>query len=668
MHVGAGGVRGAGIRGRMRFRGGLVLVAALVIVLLYFRGLGSVPFLDPDEGMYAEIAREMLASGDWIVPRFNGVVYVEKPPLLYWLTAATYAVAGPSEFSARFWKVASMLGTIALTAGLGCRLFSPRVGGLSGAILATTLGAFLFSRITQMDPLFVLAITLAVYGIASAGRVPEEGPPGRAWRGGLWFWLGVGIALMSKGLLGIILPLLLLSLWILLRRDVQVIRRGWSWAGVFLAALLVLPWHAAAWAKVPGFVQFYLVDNQLLRFLGERAYVEDSKSMGTIPFLGITLFALFPWTPYLTAALTAVWRDARSMRPSKTSSRFAKAFGYAGMSARVEDSGWTFCDPRIHFLVGWILVVVGLFSVSSFKVEYYALPAFPAVALLVAALIDRADGGSGRHPSSASASPGNPIPGPRVAFRLLRSWSWVALVGGLLYLTATTWAWWAGSLTPRSIVRGLSMWATSYRVLLDQGLPLPSVSPGYYASILMGGGLLWVVGFAAAVYALRRDRVLAAAAAVVFIGLGLASLASSVLQEIGRHHSVRPLAARLNGLLQPEDILVHERGLEKGGGLPFYTQRQVLVLNGTQGDLEFGSRLPESRRTFIGTQAFLDLWEGGRRVFLVTDLPVERSAISRIPGSHPEALASTGMRWLYSNRPAAASTLPLNLPFSTNAQ
>lgn len=669
MGKGARGQRGLGDRRGTHLSRAVAPACILAVTLLYFWGLGSLPLLDPDEGMYAEISREMLASGDWIVPRFNGVVYVEKPPLMYWLTAATYAVAGPTEFSARFWKVASMLGTIALTSGLGCRLFSSRVGALSGMILATTLGAFLFSRITQMDPVFVFAITLAAYGIVSAGTPAESGQRGKTRRGGLWFWVGVGIATMSKGLLGIIFPLVLLGLWILLSRDIQMIRRGWSWPGVLLAALLTLPWHAAAWWKVPGFVQFYLLDNQLLRFLGERVYVEDGKSLGTIPFLGITFFALFPWAPYLMAALTVVWRDIQHGLPSKTSSRLAAASGDAELSAAgggsVVPRPW---DRRVHFLVGWLLTVVGFFSVSSFKLEYYALPAFPAAALLVAALVGRADADRERHAPLKTASVDDPAAVSSRSITALRCWSWVALVGGLLYLTATTWAWWAGFFTPLSIIRGLSLWATSYRVILEQGLPLPSVSPGNYASILIGGGLLWVAGYAAAVFALRQRRVLMAASAVVLIGFGLGGVASSVLQGIGRHHSVKPLAVRLNGMLRPEDVLVHERGLEKGGGLPFYTGHQVLVLNGTQGDLEFGSRFPESRRRFIDTRAFLDLWEGGQRVFLVTDLPFTWSAISRVPGPQPSALASTGVRWLYVNRPSATGSSPTTRTLSADTR
>ena len=662
VHETAKGTRGVRIRGSEITSKVLILASALVVGLFYFWGVSTLPFLDPDEGMTAEIAREMLASGDWIVPRFNGVVYIEKPPLMYWLTAATYAAVGASEFSARFWKVAPMLGTIALTVGLGRRLFSRRVGGLSGLILATTLGTFLFSRITQMDPLFVFGITLAVSGIVSAAKTPEKGPREGTSYGGLWFWLGVGVAVMSKGLVGIVFPLALLGLWILLRRDVQLVQGGWSWVGVLLAALLIVPWHAAAAMKVPGFAQFYLLDNQLLRFLGERAYVEDGKSLGTIPFFGITFFALFPWAPFLVAALACVWRETWRTRSSMGPRWLAVGIRDKGMPVTPSDSRSTFHDSHIHFLVGWLLLVVGFFAVSSFKLEYYALPAFPAVALLIAALIAHAGGWQVRDSSSVAAGPEDTNLGHQVAFTLLRSGVWVGLIGGLLYLAAVTWAWWAGSFTPLNIVRGLSIWSTSYRVVLEHGLPLPSLSPTHFEVVLIGAGLLWVVGFAVAVYALRGSRVLTAAGALALVGLGLVALANSVLLEIGPNHSVKPLAARLNRLLRTEDILIHELGLERGGGLLLYTGRRVLVLNGIQGDLEFGSKFPESRQAFIDSGRFLDLWGGRERVYLVTDVPRERSAISRLPGAHPMALASTGTRWLYANHPPGSAALTHGSP------
>ena len=583
--------------------------AALALLLLaapfYLWGLGTVGFQDPDEGMYAEIAREMLASRDWVVPTFNGVPYVEKPPLMYWLTAATLAALGPSEFAARLWKVLPVLGAIAMTGALGRRLFCARAGMVGAGVLATTLGAFLFSRISVMDPLLLFGVSLAAYGVVCAGD--------RSGRGDLWFWLGLGIGVMGKGLPGLVFPLALLGWWAFVRRDTGAFRGVWTGRGVLLAAVLVLPWHTLASWEVPGFFRFYVVDNQVLRFLGARAYAEDGTSLGTLAFLGVSAAALFPWTPVLAAAL-----DLAARGPVR--------------------------DPGLRFLLGWAGLVAGVFLVSSFKLEYYALSAFPATALLAAVLVCRA----------ADAAPAEDAArGPSArALGALRRWAWISVGGGTLFCLAAAWMWRAAHLDPAGIVWGLSFWSTNYRIILDHGLPLPPVAPGHYAAVLLGGGALWTAGFGAAVCFLARRRVWAAAAAVGAVGVGMCLLAGVVLREVGPHHSLKPLAERLNAVLQPGDVLIHERGVEKAGGLLFYTRRRVLILNGRRGDLEFGSGLPGRSRCFIGTEEFRELWAGSGRAFLVTDLPAPRSAIGGMAPGASTLVASTGTRWLYANRAA----------------
>jgi hypothetical protein len=588
--------RAAGIRDWTAETGALLALLVLAAGSLYLCGLGTVGFQDPDEGMYAEIAREMLASGDWLVPTFNGVPYVEKPPLMYWLTAATLAALGPTEFAARLWKVLPILGSVALTGVLGGRLFSPRAGLVGAGILATTLGTFLFSRISVMDPLLLFGVSLAVCGLSCAGD--------RGGRGDLWFWLGIAVGVMSKGLPGLVFPFALLGWWAFAQRSPGTVRALWTARGVITAVALILPWHAMASWTVPGFFRFYVVDNQLLRFLGARTYVEDGTSLGALAFLGVTAAALFPWTPVLAATLE---------RAARGSTR----------------------DPGQRFLLGWVALVVGLFLASSFKLEYYALPAFPAAALLAAALVCRAADA----PATDHAAGG-----------ALRRWVRIALAGGVLFCLAVVWTWQAGSLSPASIVRGLSFWSTNYRIVLDHGLPLPPVSPERYAAVLLAGGALWTVGFGAAAWCLSRRGAWTAAAAVGAVGVGMCLLAGVVLREVGPHHSLKTLADRLNVLLQPGDVLIHERGMEKGGGLLFYTKRRALVLNGRRGDLEFGSRLPGGSRAFIDSEQFREVWSGGSRAFLVTDLPVQRSAIGLIAGGAPAPVASTGTRWLYANR------------------
>jgi len=584
-------------------------VALAVLLLLatpiYLWGLGTVGFQDPDEGMYAEIAREMLASRDWIVPTFNGIPYVEKPPLMYWLTAGTLALLGPSEFAARLWKVLPVLGTMAMTGALGRRLFSPRVGVVGAGILATTLGSFLFSRITVMDPLLLLGVTAAAYGVAGARD--------RTVQADLWFWGGIAIGVMSKGLLGLAFPLSFLGACLLIRRDAGTLRTLCAGRGVLLAALAIIPWHTLIAWRVPGFFHFYVLDNQVLRFLGARAYVEDGRSLGILGFLGVTLFAFLPWLPFLGAVI--------------------------GLAR-----GGTARDQGVWFLLAWIGVVVGTFLASSFRLEYYALPAFPAMALLVALLVCRA---ADLSPAAGARS----VLSGQECRAALRRWMWVALLGGILYCATLAWFWGSGDLSAMNIVRGLSLWSTNYRIILEQGLPLPPVSKGSYALVLLGGGALWTLGFGAALWYLSRKRVLASTVAIGAVGVGICLLAGTVLQAVGSHHSLKPLAERLNTVLRPQDVVIHERGLEKGGGLLFYTNHHVLVLNGRRGDLEFGSSLPGSDRRFIDTPQFQAIWNGSVRAFLVTDLPPSRSAIAGAAIGAPVLITTTGTRWLYANHP-----------------
>jgi len=186
-------------------------------------------------------------------------------------------------------------------------------------------------------------------------------------------------------------------------------------------------------------------------------------------------------------------------------------------------------------------------------------------------------------------------------------------------------------------------------VVLEQGLPLPEVSPDFFAAVLLGGAAGWVAIFCGVLAALRGGRTGLAGGLVGAAGVLLCVLGAGVLHAVEPHHSLKPLAARLAAEARPEDRIVHERGLEKGGGLLFYLRRPVLVLNGRRGDLEFGSRLPGAQERFLDGEAFAALWRGPARVFLVTDLPPARSALA---GAQPPPvlLGATPTRWLYANR------------------
>src|SRR5213594_116371 len=182
----------------------LALLMALSIPFLFLK-LGM-PLLDPDEGLYAAIAQEMLSRADWVIPHVNGLPYLEKPPLYFWLTAATMWLVGPTEWAVRVWSALAALGTVLLTWRMGRRLYGGPAGFLAGIALATMIGNALYVRKASTDQLFVFCLTLAMYGFL---RDAERADRGRARF--LLFYLGVALSVLAKGFIGLF-PVLIVGL------------------------------------------------------------------------------------------------------------------------------------------------------------------------------------------------------------------------------------------------------------------------------------------------------------------------------------------------------------------------------------------------------------------------------------------------------------------------
>src|SRR5881296_2127946 len=183
----------------------LLVLLALSLPFLFAK-LGM-PLLDPDEGLYATIAQEMLSGGDWVIPHVNGLPYMEKPPLYFWLTALTFWGCGPSEWATRFWSALAALGTVILTWRIGRRLYGARAGLLAGLVVATVVGNALYVRKASTDELFVFCLTLAMYGFLRDAERPDRGR-GRF----LLFYVGTALGVLAKGLIGVVFPLLIVGL------------------------------------------------------------------------------------------------------------------------------------------------------------------------------------------------------------------------------------------------------------------------------------------------------------------------------------------------------------------------------------------------------------------------------------------------------------------------
>ena len=330
------------------------LLLALVLVFSYFSLLGHHGLLEPDEGRYSEIPREMRLSGDFITPRLNGVAYFEKPILHYWLTASAQALFGENEFSSRFWPALLALGSVAVTGLLGCKLYGGRAGLLGALVLATSLLHFAVGQLNITDMPLSFFVTAALV----AFKFAEEGDR----RLLLLFYAAMALATLTKGLIGIVLPGAVLLTYIVLTRRWGLISRSLYLPGIVLFLALLLPWFVAVCRVNGDFFHFFFVQEHFLRYT---TTIHDRHEPFWY-FFPILLLGLFPWTGLLPSAL-------------------ARAFPGRGRKAGADDL----------YLLLWAIVILLFFSASGSKLVPYIVPVLPPLALLIGRELDRAFSGKG---------------------------------------------------------------------------------------------------------------------------------------------------------------------------------------------------------------------------------------------------------------------------------
>lgn len=606
-----------------RWRAELLLILALSIPFIFLGG-GSMSFLDPDEGMYGTIAREMAEGGDWITPHFNGVRYLEKPPLYFWLTGFTTVLFGPSEWAVRIWSALPALGTAILIWRLGGLLYGGAAGLLAAIVMVSNVGFFRYVRVTATDSLLVFSLTLAMYGfIKAAHHFQESVAKGQRSTVNphaiILFYLGIALGVLSKGLIGLVFPLLIVgffSLFALLNNQWRnstfsnsllasirfLFMSRYTLLGVLVLLALILPWHILTAWKNPGFFHFYVVDNQFLRFLNSRAFIDDDVPVSTIAFLLLTFVWFFPWSLFLSAA-------------------FRQGFPCPRLEHHPAE--------HLRLLVGlWAVTIIGFFSLSSSKLEHYFLPAIPPLSLMIGGLW-----------AEAIASPKS-VAG-------LKRWLGVGVVGCSLF--GVFLLLFSDLLTPKALFTGLAELNVSYRILQAQGAasPFPLVSP--FVGLLKGLAGALLIGLPLSFLFLHFRKPMASFASVLGIAGVIAFLVFKLLLIIEPYHSSKYAAEALISQSGPQDPIVHEGSLEYSGGLPFYTGRRIYVLNGRQGDLDFGSHYPETKYLFLDNKKFTRLWESDRRVFLVTRRQEKESIIKKLSVANVHFLGRYGSLWLYSN-------------------
>jgi 4-amino-4-deoxy-L-arabinose transferase-like glycosyltransferase len=549
----------------------LLLLVFLFAAAIYLGCVLSPPSLMDDvDAVQAQIARTMLATGDWVTARLDGVLYLEKAPLIYWLMAIFYKIFGVADRVARLPVALASIALALLSSVFGIWAFGKRAGFYAGLCMSTCVGLFLFTRIQIPDVMLTFTITLALWAFLRALDEDERQP--RLWAAILAASLGSGLLL--KSLVGIVFPIAAALTYLYISKQLFS-RRTWQrlrpMSGFLIVLVIAAPWHVLAMLRNPpyfawtlksgpgvyhGFLWFYFVNEQLLRFLNLR-YPRDYNTVPRLYFWLFHLLWLFPWSVYLPAI------KQLSFKPVDR----------AGQT-RLLSLCWT----------GFILV----FFTFSTTQEYYSMPCYPALALLL---------------GSAMAAEGKWIHrGSRV-------------LGGITALAALTAIGIAFAVrnlpTPGDISSALSHHPSAYTLSLGHMLDLTYDSFAYLRLPLCLAGAAFLLG-AAGNLCWSGIRAFLTTGLMMILFFHAARLALVVFDP---YLSSRQLANAF--LSAPPGELIVDHHFYTFSSVIFYTNQNPLLLNGKFNNLEYGAAAPGAPAVFLNDSEFKALWTSGNRYYLV---------------------------------------------------
>ncbi len=558
---------------------------------------------DVDAGQ-AQIARNMIASGDWVTAHIDGLVYLDKAPAIYWLIASSFKIFGVHDWAARIPVALSAIGLCVLTAAFGIWAFGKRAGFYAGLVMATCIGLFLFTRILIPDALLTLTVGLALWALLRALDEEERRP--RLWAVVLAASLGVG--LLVKSVIGAAFPIAAGLIYLFVTGQLfssRTWKRLHPFTGALIGLAIAAPWHILATLRNPpyfvwvfhsgpgeyhGFLWHYLINEQVLRFLNRR-YPRDYSTVPRLWFWLFHLVWLFPWSVYLPAIAKL------SFKP-------------------VDRAGRT----RLLALC-WVGFVLTFFTFSTTQ-EYYSMPCYPALALLL---------------GSAMAAGGDWVRRGTRALCIVSACAAIAVFAILIHVR--------GVPTPGDISSALSHHPGGYKLSLGHMQDLTFDSFAYLRLPLAIAGVAFLIGTLGTLWANSR-RVFLAAALMMVLFFHAARLAMVVFDP---YLSSRPLALAM--MHAPQGTLIVQAHYSEFSSVFFYTNLTGLLLTDRRVNLEYGSYAPGAPTVFINDKEFQQHWQAPERCYLFTyqaDLPRYQQMLG--PASL-NAVAASGGKILLTNQP-----------------
>jgi len=326
-----------------------ILLLAIGLGIFYALFLGSYALVAPDEARYAEIAREMLVSGHFITPHLNGVIYLEKPILFYWLEALSIKLFGLSEWSVRFWPAClAILGAL-FTYFTGRKVYGRKTGLYAAIILTTSILYFTVGHLITLDMAVAVFITVCLGCFLLGTRATTSG----SRRTYIWLAaISAALAVLTKGLIGFVFPCMIIGLWVVLLNKWRSLKDWHLPSAILIFLVIVLPWHILVQHQNPDFFHFYFIQQQFLRY----STMSASRYEPSYFYFAETLIGFMPWSVFLLQALKFNWPNFKH---------------------------WKRYETEIFFLL-WVFSILLFFSFSNSKLIPYITPIFPALALLTA--------------------------------------------------------------------------------------------------------------------------------------------------------------------------------------------------------------------------------------------------------------------------------------------
>ncbi len=620
-------------------------------LLLYFAALFAPPLLDDADATHASAARAMATTGDLVTLKVDGVRYLEKAPLPYWLAAASFRLFGYNTFAAHLPQAIAVLLLMLLGHRWANQAFGARTGFYTAISVMTSVGVFLFTRILIPEVWLALFLGAALFAFLRAlGPVAMQSQgssvsgtevrerPAVAWYAGPLFypyvmWGSLALAVLSKGLVALVLFFAAAGLFLLLTKEGRSWRKLRPFSGLLLFLAIAAPWHVLAGLRNTGgagghgFWWFYFWNEHVLRFLGRRVPADYNRLPGWV-YWGMHGVWLFPWVLFLPLGVTALWRRYRP--------RVSPAARPAGPS-----------DPQqrsILLLCLFAGVVLLFFSLSTNQ-EYYSFPAYLPILLLVAATITRAEQ---TYTTSEAA-------------RRWLGFAHAALAGvGGVVSVALLWGLWSSRHMPyREDVgevlahRGVGSYTLSMSHFFDltaasfAALRLPAVLA--VLTLTLGPALAWMLR--------AQRRHLAATTAVAFTGAGFLFSAQLALARFAPTLSSEQFAAKIEALrreraIGPETRILLYGDQAFGSSIPFYLGEQVEFVEGRSTSMLFGASFPDAPRVFVSAAQLAAEWgKGERKVLFVPE--ERRGEVARLLGTRALVLDEMSGKLLVTDRALA---------------